>query len=249
MGRRKQKHTKGPNAAKSVEIEKLTIGALLAGANRLTLGSACFAVGLLTALGGGAFAVGEWRGRAALETQAKTLEDQVTQIGQERDQARTEATRLTAERDAAIDNLNRNMADDEKFSTDFATRLMDPQVIEALRRSVAADAPDGFDDQQWLLASLVWQLKSQNGFAEFLAGATAHRVELTFDQDGEVGFQWDEGQSAVAVILAQVPGEYSPETLTKVNESINRFGFFPLKPDQIIVRGVDGGILLTSPGY
>lgn len=236
MSRRRSKRIpEKPPPPPNIEIEKVTVGSLWSGAGRLTIGSVVFLFGIVSAIAASGFAAGEWHGRTELQT---ALEQQTG-----------ESVELRNERDKAQSELSYLRSSSEKFAKDFATRALDPEVIELLRLHIAQQQIDGFDDEKWLLASLVWQLKAQNGFAEFLFGEEALRLELQFDEGGDIEFQWDEGRNAVTDILALNQVEFDAGMLSGINESLNRYGFYPLAHGKLIVRGVDGGILLARPGY
>lgn len=129
---------------------------------------------------------------------------------------------------------------------EFPIRFIDRGVLMALVTDVLDEEPDGLLTVEEGIASLLWQVKSQSGFAEFLCGDRSISVQVTFAQDS-INFEWTRQDNVVHKILRNIGLAPDEATITQLNSELNILGAAWIDDDQYIVRGHDGGLALIAP--
>ncbi|MEZ9235543.1 MULTISPECIES: hypothetical protein [unclassified Shewanella] len=107
------------------------------------------------------------------------------------------------------------------------------------------ETPDGIETDVEAMASLLWQLKAQDGYAEFLSGNTFTSVQITHD-DESFNFEWNRGASAIPKILKRLALPADEATVTQLNAEMNLIGVAWLPDSNQVVRDLDGGLALVG---
>lgn len=139
--------------------------------------------------------------------------------------------------------LERRSADRHRFADRFARAFMSPQVYKPAAARTADFKPDGLDSESEVIRSMLWQLKSHRGTAQFLAGrkAIVLRVDLSNDLPR---VEWRRVDSTVPGLLEKLGIEPTERAVRAINIQINRFGFASLSAHGLIARDLDGRIRL-----
>ena len=95
------------------------------------------------------------------------------------------------------------------------------------------------------MLSLLWQLKSQDGYAQFLSGNDYISVQITQTDDG-FDLEWDEGTNLIPKILDDLSIPSDPNIIRQHNAELNLIGVAWLSDTQHIVRDIDGGLLVAT---
>lgn len=131
------------------------------------------------------------------------------------------------------------------FADAFAIQFADRQALQQVVSAVLEEQPDGITTREEALASLLWQVKSQAGFAVFLSGERRTALQVTFTDD-YMEFEWDSGANPLLQILPNVGLEPTEERLTQFNAELNLLGVAWLDGTNYIVRGTDGGLAVVG---
>jgi hypothetical protein len=111
-----------------------------------------------------------------------------------------------------------------------------PEILE--------ENPDGIKTDAEAMASLLWQLKAQDGYAVFLSGNKLTSVQIT--NDGEsFNFEWKRGASVIPKILNRLSLSSDEATVSQLNAEMNLIGVAWLREDNQIIRDIDGGLALV----
>lgn len=137
------------------------------------------------------------------------------------------------------------LADSAAFADAFAIQFVDRQALQQVVSAVLEERPDGITTYEEALASLLWQVKSQAGFAVFLSGERRTAMQVTFTDDS-MEFEWDSGANPLLQILPNVGLEPTEERLTQFNAELNLLGVAWLDGTNYIVRGTDGGLAVVG---
>jgi hypothetical protein len=112
-----------------------------------------------------------------------------------------------------------------------------PEILE--------ENPDGIKTDAEAMASLLWQLKAQDGYAVFLSGNKLTSVQIT--NDGEsFNFEWNRGASVIPKTLNRLSLPSDEATVAQLNAEMNLIGFAWLREDNQIIRDIDGGLALVG---
>ncbi len=133
----------------------------------------------------------------------------------------------------------------ERMQEAFALRFADRSVLQSLGPEVLEEQPDGLATYEEAMASLLWQVKSQAGFAEFLAGDRSVSVQVHYADDG-IEFEWDHGSNVVLKILANLGYEPEADRVTQLNAELNLLGVAWVDAENTIVRHPDGGLVVIT---
>lgn len=171
------------------------------------------------------------------------LQTRVAHLERENDELRATKAKLQSEADTLHKERDARKDDAERLATTFLTH----PVLRATAASIIEDKPDGIRTADDAIASLVWQLRAQDGFAEFLAADKAHRVHVKYGADNGVDFDWETGSSSVVRILDGAGVTATPTLIRRLNTGINRVGVAWLDDGRSIVRTADGGLALVVP--
>lgn len=116
--------------------------------------------------------------------------------------------------------------------------------IDPIAKQFFSMGCDGLFSEDEVIASLLWQLKSQKGFASFLHGDTMETVQVSF-KSGNSDLDWKTVNNPVPLILSHVnsPVQYDIKT---INEMTNTNGMAILDNNHSIVRDFKGGLSLIA---
>lgn len=126
------------------------------------------------------------------------------------------------------------------FSDAFAIQFANREVLQQLVPVVLEEDPEGLSTDEAALASLLWQVKSQDGFAEFLSGERKTTVQVTF-KDDSLDLEWDHGPNPLLQVLPAIGVAITEERLGQLNSELNRLGAAWCDKENYIVRSTDGG--------
>ena len=209
-----------PDAEKPVDVRDIAVVDLFRAMSRLKLSSVVFLIGVaVTAVGS--------TGTLASRFLPKLAGGAATQLTQP----------LTT--DGTGSSLLQGLEEG------FVLRFADRSVLQALVREVLEEQPDGLSSSEEAMASLLWQVKSQGGFAEFLTGDRSVSLQVRYPEDG-VEFDWDHGPNVVLKILANLGYEPEPDRLRQLNAELNLLGVAWVDEGNTIVRAPDGGLALVG---
>ena len=127
------------------------------------------------------------------------------------------------------------------FANAFADRFVDRDIVAALISSILEHKPDGIDTDSEAMSSLLWQLKSQDGYAQFLIGNDYISVQIAQTEDG-FDLEWDEGSNLIPKILKDLSIPDDHRTIEQLNAEMNLTGVAWLSDRYHVVRGIDGGL-------
>ena len=131
------------------------------------------------------------------------------------------------------------------FIQHFTENFVDREYLALVLPEVLGEKPDGIDTEAEAMASLLWQLKAQDGYAEFLSGNEFTSVQITNDGDS-FNFEWNRGASAIPKILNRLSLKTDEATITQLNAEMNLIGVAWLPGSDQIVRDIDGGLALVG---
>lgn len=137
------------------------------------------------------------------------------------------------------------LATSAAFADAFAIQFADREALHQLVLAILDEHPDGFTTPEEALGSLLWQVKSQSGFAEFLSGGRKTAMQVTFNEDS-MNFEWDHGPNPLLQILSAEGLEPSEERLSQLNAELNLLGVAWLDAANYVVRGTDGGLSVVG---
>lgn len=132
------------------------------------------------------------------------------------------------------------------FADAFAIQFADHQALKQVVPAVLVEQPNGITTYEEALASLLWQVKSQAGFAEFLSDEGSTAMQVTFTDDS-MEFKWEHGANPLLQILPNAGLDPTKERLTQLNTELNLFGVAWLDGTNYIVRRTDGGLAIVGP--
>ena len=132
-----------------------------------------------------------------------------------------------------------------EFADGFAVQFVDRQVLQALVPDIQSESPDGLGSYEEVMASLLWQVKSQNGFAEFLSGEKSIAVDVSFEEES-VQLDWDRRSNLLLRIADNVGVALDDSSLRQLNAELNVLGVAWLDEFNYVVRGVDGGLRVVG---
>ncbi|MEM1450460.1 MAG: hypothetical protein AAGI22_15185 [Planctomycetota bacterium] len=131
--------------------------------------------------------------------------------------------------------------DNDSFCLQFADR----QLLQNVVPHILEESPDGIETHEEALASLTWQVKAQDGFAEFLCGDEHLNMQVRFE-DGSANFEWNRGDNPLPRILAAMGLNAEGEDLQQLGAELNLFGICWPTSGDYIVRGLDGGLTVVG---
>lgn len=143
----------------------------------------------------------------------------------------------------ATSNLGKSKA--PVFIQHFTENFVDREHMILLLPEILQEKPDGIETDAEAMASFLWQLKAQDGYAEFLSGDKFTSVQIT--NDGEsFNFEWNRGASAIPKILNRLSLPADEATVVQLNAEMNLIGVAWLPGNKQIVRDIDGGLALVG---
>ena len=131
------------------------------------------------------------------------------------------------------------------FTQYFTEKFVDREYLILLLPEILEENPDGIETDAEAMASLLWQLKAQDGYAEFLTGTKFASVQVTHDGDS-FNFEWNRGSSAIPKILKRLSLPDDKETVFQLNSEMNLIGVAWLPGSNQIVRDTYGGLALVG---
>ena len=131
------------------------------------------------------------------------------------------------------------------FTQHFTENFVDREHLILLLPEILEEKPDGIETDAEAMGSLLWQLKAQDGYAEFLNGNEFTSVQITKDGD-TFNFEWNRGLSAVPKILNRLSLPSDEATVAQLNAEMNLIGVAWLPGSDQIVRDIDGGLALVG---
>ena len=131
-------------------------------------------------------------------------------------------------------------SDKPVFEQAFAD-FVDRQILVPLLSNVLQYSPDGIRTESDATLSLLWQLKSQDGYAQFLSGTDFVSVQITQSDDG-FELEWEDGDSLIPKILADLSLPADHDAITQFNSELNLLGVAWLSDSHYVVRNVEGGL-------
>lgn len=131
------------------------------------------------------------------------------------------------------------------FIQHFTANFVDREHLILLIPEVLEEKPDGIETEAEAMASLLWQLKAQDGYAEFLTGHEFTSVQVSYDGES-FNFEWNRGASAIPKIMNRLSLPADESTIAQLNAEMNLIGVAWLPGSNQIVRGVDGGLALVG---
>lgn len=131
------------------------------------------------------------------------------------------------------------------FDENFAVRFVSEDVVGPIVRGVLEETPDGLETYADVRASLLWQVRSFGGFAEFFSGDRSITVEVSFEDDA-VNLEWGEGPSLIPRLFADIGFEGDEAEILRVSSELNQSGAAQLDANNHLVRGADGGIQVVG---
>jgi hypothetical protein len=137
------------------------------------------------------------------------------------------------------------IAKQEAFANSFAVQFANRETLRKLVPAVLEEKPDGISTYKEALGSLLWQVKSQDGFAEFLSGPRKTSLQIRFDGES-IALDWGHGTNPLMQILSNVGLEPTEERLAQLNADLNLLGAAWLDGSNHLVRGRDGGLVLVG---
>jgi hypothetical protein len=131
------------------------------------------------------------------------------------------------------------------FIQHFTENFVDRDHLELLLPEIMEESPDGIETDVEALSSLLWQLKSQDGYAQFLKGSKYFSVQVTHDGES-FNFKWDRGPSAIPKILKKLSLPIDAGSIAQLNAELNLIGVAWLPDNTQIVRDIDGGVVVVG---
>ncbi len=119
-----------------------------------------------------------------------------------------------------------------------------PSLLWSLLPGILEENPDGIETYAEAMSSLLWQIKSQDGYARFLSGNEFISVQITRVDDG-FSLEWDRGPSVIPNLLDLLPLAAEEATVARLNAEMNLTGVAWLPGSDLIVRGIDGSMTLV----
>ena len=78
----------------------------------------------------------------------------------------------------------------------FTENFVDRDILSHLVSAILEESPDGIETEAEAMASLLWQVKAQDGYASFLSGEDFMSVQVTHSED-HFNFEWNQDKSAL----------------------------------------------------
>lgn len=145
-----------------------------------------------------------------------------------------------------IERLELREAARAEFGDRFATSLANKDTLARLLPSLRSGDPDGVLDDEQVMASFLWQVKSQEGFAQFLSGDRSHSVNVMFEA-GSTSFKWQDSPNLLVQILKDEMQPHDPATVSRLDRQMNLLGVAWLDNGTYVVRGLSGGLSVVRP--
>lgn len=130
------------------------------------------------------------------------------------------------------------------FVQHFTENFVDRENLTLLIPEILEESPDGIETDAEAISSLLWQLKAQDGYAQFLTANEFFSVQVTHDGEN-FNFEWDRGASVIPKILNRLSLPSDEGTISQLNSEMNLIGVAWLPGSDQIVRDVDGGLALV----
>jgi hypothetical protein len=134
---------------------------------------------------------------------------------------------------------------DTVFIQHFTENFVDREYLGLPIPEILEESPTGIETDAEAMASLLWQLKAQDGYAEFLKDNKFISLQVTYDGDN-FNFEWNHGNSVIPKILNHLSLSADANTINQLNAEMNLMGVAWLPGNLQIVRGVDGGLALVG---
>jgi hypothetical protein len=131
------------------------------------------------------------------------------------------------------------------FTPLFTESFVDKEHLLLLLPEILEETPDGIETDAEAMASLLWQVKAQDGYAEFLVGKKFTSVQITYS-DNSFKFEWKKGNSAIPKILNRLSLPADDNVIAQLNAEMNLIGVSWLPENNQIVRDIDGGLSLVG---
>lgn len=131
------------------------------------------------------------------------------------------------------------------FIQHFTEKFVDREHLALLIPEIFEESPDGIETDAELMSSLLWQLKAQDGYAQFLKADKFISVQVTYDGDS-FNFEWDHGSSAIPKILNRFSLPVNKDSIAQLNAELNLIGVAWLPGSIQIVRDLDGGLSVVG---
>jgi hypothetical protein len=131
------------------------------------------------------------------------------------------------------------------FTPLFTESFVDKEHLLLLLPEIIEETPDGIETDAEAMASLLWQVKAQDGYAEFLTGKKFTSVQITYS-DNSFKFEWKKGNSAIPKILKRLSLPADDNVIAQLNAEMNLIGVSWLPENNQIVRDIDGGLSLVG---
>ena len=97
------------------------------------------------------------------------------------------------------------------------------------------------DTDEEAMASLLWQAKSQSGYAEFLSGDTSQTFSVMVEGNSS-SYSWEKRPNLLVQIMKDENQVPSFERVRQLNAEMNLLGVAWLSDDTHVTRGMDGGL-------
>lgn len=127
------------------------------------------------------------------------------------------------------------------FTHAFGERFVERELLQTLLPSVKKLQADGVETDGEALASLLWQLKAHDGYAEFLTGDMYNSVRVSADEES-FNFEWDSGASVVTDTLVRLGYDPTIDRVAQLNAELNLLGVAWVDDSYYFVRALDGGL-------
>ncbi len=131
------------------------------------------------------------------------------------------------------------------FTPLFTESFVDRNTLQLLIPDILDLSPDGIETEAEAMASLLWQIKAQDGYAQFLTGTTFVSVQITYADDA-FNFNWTSGSNVIPKILKQLSFTISDDIVAQLNAEMNLMGVAWLPENNQIVRDIDGGLAVIG---
>lgn len=131
------------------------------------------------------------------------------------------------------------------FTPFFTESFVDKEYLLLLLPEILEEVPDGIETDAEAMASLLWQVKAQDGYAEFLSGKKFISVQIMYS-DNSFKFEWKRGNSVIPKILNRLSLPTNDNTIAQLNAEMNLIGVSWLPDNNQIVRDIDGGLSLVG---
>lgn len=210
-----------------IDVHDIGVGELFRNIKRLKLSSVATFAGILLATHG---FVATYFGN--IENDAIKKKDEQIKV-------------ISNKLDSTIRYFRKGIDSTLAFANYFSLRFSDKRNLTKLIPEILKLHPDGIGTYEEALQSLVWQVKSQNGFAQFMSGDKAINLRLVPDSTS-TNLIWTPIESALPSIHHNLHLDLTPAQLAQYNAELNFFGMTWLSDGSTVVRDMNGGLSVVN---